>query len=424
MKKQPSSPSVTTRRTFLAACLSGMGLAMLPRRARAALNSPRLVFIFLRGGSDALSLFSPRGADWTRLQALRPDTAMTSPLAFSSELYAHPALAPLLTSDITSSLNVVLHSGGITDNRSHFDQQFRIETGSNAASTPDGFLARLSLALGVKPASIDRSAPPSLLGSRPIILSDPARVQNNATDGSIDPRWSRAQRLAMYRGTAAEVGSAAIDTAAASALAEGNVLAGELAGVTLASLTANHGYDPRSTFGGRLALAAQLMTSSLDPRLFTIDGEQFWDSHAAQLTNDAAANTSVYKSVRDLGTNLAAFKRDLVARNLWANTVVVVMSEFGRTIAQNSARGTDHGRAGAMLVMGGKVRSFADTAYLGPRRWTLPSTIEGSTPLAVTHDYRVVLTEILQRHLGQTRAAADAVFLNQAAGSAYLNVIR
>lgn len=424
------------RRSFLAGCLSGIGLglgaglgtAMISRKAAlamtaAAASSPRLVFVFLRGGTDALSLFSPRGADWTRLQQARPSIAMTSPLAFSPDLYAHPQLAPLLASDVASNLSVVLHAGGVVDTRSHFDQQYRIETGTDAINGTTGFLARLAQAIAVAPAAIDRTAPASLLGAQPLVMSDPARVQNNYTAGALDPRYTRAQRLGMYRGTAAVVGASTIDDAAAKALADGNVLAGELAGVTLATLTAQHGYDPASTFGGRLALAAQLMTSSLDPRLFTVNGSQFWDTHNNQLTNDVTSGTTMGKSIRDLATNLAAFRRDLVARGLWANTTVVVMSEFGRTVGQNQAAGTDHGRGGVLLTMGGKIRGFADAGYLGRRAWTLPGTIDISTPLSVVHDYRTVLTEILEKQFAMTQAAARGVFLGQATAP-YLGVVR
>jgi uncharacterized protein (DUF1501 family) len=411
------------RRKFLAGCLSGIGAAMLSRGEAATTASPRLVFVFLRGGVDALSLFSPRGAAWTALQGVRPTIAMTGPLAFSPDLYAHPQLAPLLASDVVTNLSVVLHAGGVVDTRSHFDQQYRIETGSNAVNGTSGFLARLAQALSVQTAAVDRSAPASLLGVNPLVMSDPARVQNTFTVGALDPRYSRAQRLGMYRGAASVVGSAAIDSAAAQALAEGNTLAGELSGTTLASLTSLHGYAPASVFGGRLALTAKLMTSSLDPRLFAVDGEQFWDSHTNQLTNDSTSWTTLWKSVLDLGTNLAAFRRDLVARGLWGNTTVVVMSEFGRTVGQNQGAGTDHGRGGVMLVMGGKIRGFADPGYLGRRAWTLPSTIDVSTPLSVVHDYRTVLAEILEKQFAMTTVAARGVFLNQATAS-YLGVVR
>lgn len=411
------------RRSFLAGCLSGLGLAMLPRAAVGAPGSPRLVFVFLRGGTDALSLFAPRGADWTKLKQVRPTIAMAAPLAFSAELYAHPQLAPLLASDVAADLGVVLHAGGVADTRSHFDQQYRIETGTNATTGTSGFLARIAQALGVAPAAIDRTAPTSLLGTKPLVISDPARVQNGYTDGALDPRYTRAKRLGTYRGAAGVVGDANVDAAAAKALADGNVLAGELNGATLATLTAQHGYDPASMFGGRLALTAKLMTSSLDPRLFAVDGEQFWDSHTNQLTNGSTSWTTLYKSVADLGTNLAAFRRDLLARGLWANTTVVVMSEFGRTVGENHAAGTDHGRGGVMLVMGGKVRGFADANYLGRRAWTLPSTIDVSTPLAVVHDYRTVLAEILEKQFAMTPPAARGVFFNQATAP-YLGVLR
>lgn len=412
------------RRSFLTGCLAGLGVAALSRGAAvAAAGSPRLVFVFLRGGADALSLLSPRGADWTRLQQARPTIAMAGPLPLSSQLQAHPQLAPLLEADVLANLAVVLHAGGIVDTRSHFDQQYRIETGTNAVNGTTGFVARLAQALAVESAAVDRTAPSSLLGARPLVMSDPERVQNGYSAGKLDPRYSRAQRLGMYRGAASVVGSAAVDAAAAKALADGNVLAGELAGTTLATLTAQHGYDPASSFAGRLALAAKLMTSSLDPRLFTIDGEQFWDSHTAQLTNDSTAGTSLWKSIRDLGMNLAAFRRDLIARGRWANTTVVVLSEFGRTVGQNQASGTDHGRGGLMLVMGGKIRGFADAAYLGRRAWTIPQTIDVSTPLEVAHDYRTVLAEIFEKQFAMTPAAARGVFFDQATAP-YLGVVR
>jgi uncharacterized protein (DUF1501 family) len=411
------------RRSFLTASLSGLGLAMLPGRARAALGSPRLVFVFLRGGTDALSLFSPRGTPWTRLQSLRGDVAMTGGIPYTTNLQAHPALTPLLEPSIVDDLGVVLHAGGMTNTRSHFDQMYRIETGINATRASKGFLTRTAQSLVVKTGAIDRSAPHSLLGATPIILHDPARAKANYHDGGLVPRWTRAQRLGMYRGTAAEVGSLSIDTAARQAIAQNDVLASELAGVTLSSLTANHGYDPASAFGGRLAVCAKLMTSSLDPRLLTVDGEQFWDSHANQLTNDATAYVSLQKSIKDLATNLAAFRRDLGNRGLWSNTIVVVMSEFGRTVAANSGRGTDHGRGGLMLLLGGRARPITDSLYAGAKSWTLPGTVDDSTPLGLAVDYRTVLTEILERHLGMTRTAAQAVFGGEATAS-YLNVLR
>jgi uncharacterized protein (DUF1501 family) len=410
------------RRTFLSSVLAGIGVGMLPRAVHAATSSTRLVFVFLRGGADALSLVSPRGAAFTTLKGYRPTIAIANPVAFSSQLAVHPQLSPLLAD---ARLNFVVHAGSVNDTRSHFEQQHRVETGDAVGTTAQGFLGRAAKSAGMLGAALDQMIPQSLRGSDPLLLGDPATVQASYSGTGLKPGWTRAQRLGMFKVAAGEAGNAAIDAAARSAHTRGNALATELANVTMAGLTAAHGYVPTSTFAQRLALAAQLTTSNLDPRLLTIDGEQFWDSHAKQYTNDTAPFTSLYKSIGDIGTNLAAFRKDLIARGQWARTVVVVMSEFGRTVRENGNGGTDHGRGGLMILMGGRVRPHSDAAYKGARAWTLPASPDGSTPLAVQHDYRLVLAEILESHLGMSRAAVASLFLDQVSlgAATYLDVL-
>ena len=76
-----------------------------------------------------------------------------------------------------------------------------------------------------------------------------------------------------------------------------------------------------------------------------------------------------------------------------------------------------------LLAMGGKIRGFADAGYIGRRAWTLPATIDVSTPLEVAHDYRTVLTEILEKQFLMSAAAARGVFYDQATAP-YLGVVR
>jgi uncharacterized protein (DUF1501 family) len=395
------------RREFLSSVLAGLGVGLLPRAARAAATSPRLVFVFLRGGTDALSLVSPAGAGFTTLQGYRPKIAMANPLPFTAQLQLHPAMAPLMASSIKNRLNLILHAGSVTDSRSHFDQQYRVETGDAVGNTATGFLARTMSAQAFMAAAVSRSIPASLGGSDPLVLSDPASVQAGYSIGSLKGGMTRAQRLGLYQVAAGESGSAV------------------LAGVTLASLTAANGYVATSPFGQRLALAAELCTSSLNPQIVTVNGEQFWDSHVAQLTNDSVQFLTLHNSIADLATNLAAFKNDLSARGLWNQTVVVVMSEFGRTVRENGNAGTDHGRGGVMVVMGGTVRPFTDPGYTGTRAWTLPSNPDGSAALSVLHDYRIVLAEIMERHLGMTAQKVGQMFLSQlnVGTTRYLNVL-
>lgn len=413
------------RRTFLTSSLAGLGLAFLPGRAvRAAAATPRLVFVMLRGGADGLSLLAPRGAAASTLAGWRPTQALTGGLPLSADLQAHPALAPLVTSASLANLTFVLHAGGTSDTRSHFDQQHRIETGDTSGAATRGFLASVALASGMRTCAVHRTAPRSLAGASPLVLSDPARLAPGYSDTGIKPGWSRAQRLAMYQNAAGETGDATVDTLARQARTDSDLLAAELGTETLATLTSRHGYVASSVFAGRLALAARLAATSLTPRLLTVDGEQPWDTHTSQSTNTASAAKGLYASAADLATNLAAFRTDLLARGMWNSTAIVVMSEFGRTVKENGNGGTDHGRGGLMLVMGGAVRPFGDTAYRGQTSWQLPTSVDSSTPLSLVHDYRLVLAEILERHLAVPAATVRTAFANQLGVSpSYLNVL-
>lgn len=413
------------RRTFLTSSLAGLGLAFLPRRApRAAAGTPRLVFVMLRGGADGLSLLAPRGAAASTLAGWRPTQSLAGGLPLSADLQAHPALAPLVTSASLADLTFVLHAGGTSDTRSHFDQQYRIETGDPSGAATRGFLASVALASGMRTCAVHRTAPRSLAAANPLVLSDPARLAAGYSDTGIKPGWSRAQRLAMYQNAAGETGDSAVDLLARQARSDGDLLAAELGSETLATLTSRHGYVASSPFAGRLALAARLAATSLAPRLLTVEGDQPWDTHTSQNTNNASAAKGLHASAADLATNLAAFRTDLISRGMWGSTVVVVMSEFGRTVKENGNGGTDHGRGGLMLVLGGPVRPFGDPAYLGRMSWQLPASVDDSTPLALVHDYRLVLAEVLERHLAVPAATVRTAFSNQLGASpAYLNVL-
>jgi len=142
--------------------------------------------------------------------------------------------------------------------------------------------------------------------------------------------------------------------------------------------------------------------------------------------NDPAGYYAYGKKVDDLAKNLLAFKNDLQRRSLWDSTAIVLLSEFGRTIRENGSQGSDHGRGGAMLLLGGALRAHADPAYLGLRSLSLPATFDASSALDVVHDYRVVMAEILERHLGLPQTTALGLFQPAASvrASDYLNVVR
>ena len=111
-----------------------------------------------------------------------------------------------------------------------------------------------------------------------------------------------------------------------------------------------------------------------------------WDTHFTQ-------QTTIEPLMLQLANGLAGFRRDLGPR--MATTTVVVMTEFGRRVAENSAFGTDHGRGGVMFVMGGGIRGGR---VLGGWPGLKPEMLEGPGDLPVWNNYRDVLAPILTRH--------------------------
>ena len=153
---------------------------------------------------------------------------------------------------------------------------------------------------------------------------------------------------------------------------------------------ANGARYPRGEFGRTMLQLAQLIKSDigLEIAFAEIDG---WDHHV----NEGGAQGQLANLLRQFGSGLAAFARDLGER--MDDVVVVTMSEFGRTAAENGNRGTDHGHANAMFVLGGPVaggKVYGDWPGLERDR-----LYEGRD-LALTTDFRDVIAELLQGHLG------------------------
>jgi uncharacterized protein (DUF1501 family) len=155
-------------------------------------------------------------------------------------------------------------------------------------------------------------------------------------------------------------------------------------------------YEARNDFHQGLRQIAQLIKAGvgLDAASVDLGG---WDTH---FTQDAVIDANI----RSLGSGLAAFRRDLGAR--MATMTVVVMTEFGRRFAENTSFGTDHGRGGAMFVLGGGVRGGR---MLGEWRGLSRDLLEGPGDLPVWNNYRNILAPILRRH-GATADALGKIF--------------
>jgi uncharacterized protein (DUF1501 family) len=388
-----------TRRAVLhggACALAAMAAppGFLARAAGAAeARGKVLVAVFQRGAVDGLSMAPPHGdrayhAARTSIALARPrrgDSATA--LDLDGFFSLHPALAPLLPLWESRTLALVHACGSPDTTRSHFDAQDYMETGTpGVKSTAEGWLARAGDALPPGPATPFRSV---ALGTRlPRILhGDGAALALRSLDrfevrAAAPPVTAQQGFESLYRegvqdllqGTGRETFEAVRMLRSAGA----------------ARLAPAHGAQyPRGRFGESLRQIAQLIRADVGLRIAFADMEG-WDTHVAQ----GAEQGQLANRLTDFGTALAAFARDLGDR--MADVVVLTMSEFGRTVNENGSRGTDHGHATAMLVLGGGVRGgrvYGRWPGLAPEQ-----RFEGRD-LAVTTDFRTLFHEVTTRHL-------------------------
>lgn len=317
------------RRSVLAGSLVlGAGTLALPRLAFAqGTGSRNLLFVLLRGAADGMAMLAPVGdPGFAALRGASLADYETAP-RIGSFFAVHPALAGIAGSAEAGEALFVHAAATAYRERSHFDGQNLIETGGTAPyATKDGWLNRLAGLMNerapapLRALAIAQAVPLALRGSAPVSNYAPsalpqasedlmARVsQLYAADGELGPLWARALET---RAMAGDDGMRNLDDARA---------AGELA----ASLMRDAG-------GARIGM-------------IELGG---WDTHANQ-------RGAFARSARQLDALLAAYKTAM--GGAWADTMVVVATEFGRTARLNGTGGTDHGTASAALIMGGAVR--------------------------------------------------------------------
>jgi uncharacterized protein (DUF1501 family) len=163
---------------------------------------------------------------------------------------------------------------------------------------------------------------------------------------------------------------------------------------------ANGASYPRSPFGQAMQEIARLAKSDVGLEIAFAESTQ-WDHHV----NEGAATGQIANRLDDFSRGIAALAQDLGDR--MADTVVLTMSEFGRAVAENGSRGTDHGHGNALFVIGGAVKGgqvYGKWPGLG-----VNDRFEGRD-LAVTTDFRDVFGEIMTRHLGANSPTAAKVF--------------
>jgi len=391
-----------TRRVFLHnGALAVIGTAAIPsfltRAAYGSVDSgtkaKRLVVIFQRGAADGLNIVVPHGE--RAYYAMRPSINIprNQVLDLDGFFGLHPAMSSFLPLWNQHHLAIVHAAGSPDPTRSHFDAQDFMESGTpGLKATTDGWLNRTLQSL---PASTDKSAFRAIaLGpTLPRILTgaEPAVAVNNINDFGVGGRNPRVTPIAN---TFEAMYDQSVDAVLHGTGRETFDAVKMMKSADPAKYAPAPGADyPRGHFGDSLRQLAQLIKANLGVQVAFADISG-WDHHV----NEGSTQGQIANVLREFSQSLSALWIDL--GDLADDTVIVTMSEFGRTARENGNRGTDHGHANVMFVMGGPVKGGR---VYGQWPGLDQSQLYEGRDLAVTTDFRRVLGEAISRHLRNDR---------------------
>jgi uncharacterized protein (DUF1501 family) len=410
----------TSRRDFLAATAAFGAAASLGgpfvRRALAAPEKeislkPAVVVLFLRGGQDALNVVVPH-ADGTYYD-IRPNIAIPKPdqpggaLDLDGTFGFHPALKGFKSLYDQGLLAPIVCAGSDHPSRSHFDCQDFMEYGAPGDKTVHtGWLNRyLAATTGpegpegeLRAVAVQGRLPRSLRGEYPVLaipdaLGD-AGPRRRGDDPDVldlfDPVYKSPQE--MGGGTQmgerppqddlTENGRATIETLRKVE----SIIANKPAGKEIAYPAA------AGRLGVQLRKAARLLKAGQGLQVIGLDWNG-WDHHINE--GGSGENDLIQRMLAQLDSGVTAFFDDI--ETLRSKVTMVIMTEFGRTNAENGNRGTDHGHGSAMFVIGGKVKGGK---VHGDWPGLAPGKAYQNRDLAVTTDFRKVMNALLYDHLG------------------------
>lgn len=396
-----------SRRQFVTASAGMSAVALfpdwLPRISMAknyAANRDIIVSVFMRGGTDGLTLCAPFAdanyySSRSTIAIPRPDASTTATRGINLDnFFMFPqGMAGLLPAYQQTDLLVVHATGSLNNSRSHFDAQRYMEVGKPAdPSLITGWLGRhLASIPPLKPEAplralgIANGLQKTLVGApNTLPISNPA---NYTVGGAANTQNARLAFMnSDYVGSAEPLKSSALDATSTVTLLRSVNFAGYR--------PANGAVYPNSGFGRALQSVAVLIKQDVGIEAAQVDIGG-WDTHSAQdpLTG------SMFRSMQDFSNSLGAFYADVIATPGY-NVTVVAFSEFGRNVRENGSAGTDHGRASALFAMGKGIKG----GRVITKNWPglARENLEQGQDLKVTADLRDVLSEIVQNRLGNT----------------------
>lgn len=364
-----------------------------PRLFAAPDTGSRLLVVFMRGAYDAANLLVPIHSDF--YYESRPTIAIARPgadngaLALNSDWGLHPALQDsLLPLYQKKQAAFVAFAGNDDLSRSHFETQNSVELGQPVNGKRDygsGFLSRLVTQLGE-----NKARPGAFTQQLPLILRGGGDVPNIALTRPAKAAVNDRQRKLieqLYR-----------DSKLQAQVTDGLDVQGAAAAIQQEMAAASGDAPSPKGLEGEILRVATMMRDRFNIGFVDVGG---WDTHAGQ----GGAKGVLANRLQRLGSALHAYGEAMGPA--WRNTVVVVISEFGRTFRENGSKGTDHGHGTAYWVLGGGVNGGR---IAGEQITVGPDTLHEKRDYPTLHDYRAILSGLFQRMYGLDQRRLAQVF--------------
>jgi uncharacterized protein (DUF1501 family) len=361
-------------------------------------TGPRFLLVFLRGGYDSTNLLIPYSSGY--YYEARPNIAIPKPDAASNTsalaLNADWALAPAVRETIGAmylqrQVAFVPFAGTDDLSRSHFETQDSIELGQSIGSVRNyrsGFLARLSTTLVGAP---NGNASIAFTDALPLAFEGAATVPNLSLKSVGKPPFDGRQAKIlsdMYAGHHLQA-----------AVSGGLELRHEVAQEMADELNpANRNAVNTKGFELEAERMGRLMRDKYRIGFIDVGG---WDTHVGE----GAAQGTLASNLGSLGRGLQVLSQSLGAE--WSNTVVVVLSEFGRTFRENGSRGTDHGHGTVYWVLGGSINGGS---IVGVQQRLDRNTLFQDRDYPVLNDYRGVLGGLFRTMWGLSPSQSASIF--------------
>jgi uncharacterized protein (DUF1501 family) len=397
----PRRRNATLERRELLRLLGGAALAapLLPvgRLYAAPLTGPRFLLVFLRGGYDAANFLIPYASDFyyesrPSIAIARPDPAAAAgALALDASWALAPAVRDTIGSLYEQRQALFIPFAGTDDlSRSHFETQDSIELGQptqGSRNYSSGFLGRLAQTL----AGTEAAAPIAFTDALPLVFQGGPAIPNLSLRNVGKPAFDEHQSQLLDRMYAGHRLEPAVRDGLELRQEVAQEMAQEMQAANRNAINAK-GFELEAERMGRL------MRERFRLGFIDVGG---WDTHV----NEGAIQGALAGNLSNLGRGLATFAETLGTE--WRNTVVVVVSEFGRTFRENGNRGTDHGHGSVYWVLGGAV---AGGRIAGEQRRIARETLFQDRDYPVLNDYRAILAGLFRTLWGLSAAQCTAVF--------------